>query len=72
MARRLVETKGAILRRPLFVTALLGAALAVAIAISGSAIATTASCNNPATLAGSAFEIDTDANLKVDTSGCID
>jgi hypothetical protein len=53
--------------------------MAAVFGISGSAIATTASCSNPATLGdpvnnppGSAFEIDTDANLKVDTSGCID
>src|SRR5262245_29448924 len=47
-------------------------ALAVAFGLSRSASATTASCANPASLAGSAFEIDVNANLKVDTSGCID
>jgi hypothetical protein len=53
--------------------------VAAVFGISGSAIATTATCNNTATLGdpvnhppGSAFEIDTNANLKVDTSGCID
>ncbi len=53
--------------------------VAAAFGISGSAVATTASCSNPATLGdpvnnppGSAFEIDTSANLKVDTTGCID
>src|SRR3954447_14939406 len=44
----------------------------MALAFASSASATTASCANPATLAGSAFEIDTDANLVVNTSGCID
>jgi hypothetical protein len=48
------------------------AVVALAISLSGSAIATTADCTNTATLTGSAFEIDTSANLKVDTSGCID
>src|SRR5262249_21632251 len=49
------------------------AAAALLVVIFGvSASATTASCNNPATLSGSAFEIDTNANLVVDTSGCID
>jgi hypothetical protein len=38
----------------------------------GTAIGTTTTCNNPATLPGSAFEIDTDANLVVNSSGCID
>src|SRR5690348_4284210 len=41
-----------------------------------SASGTTASCSNPATLgsgaSGSAFEIDTSANLIVNTAGCID
>jgi hypothetical protein len=49
-----------------------GVLAAVAFVISGSAVATTGSCSNAATLAGSAFEIDTNANLKVDTTGCID
>ncbi len=49
-----------------------GVVAAVAFLVSGSAVATTGSCSNTATLVGSAFEIDTDANLKVDTTGCID
>src|SRR5690348_82404 len=44
----------------------------IAFAISGAAIATTTTCSNTATLGGSAFEIDVDANLKVDTTGCVD
>jgi hypothetical protein len=51
---------------------LVASALAVAFGMSRAANATTGSCSNPATLAGSAFEIDVNANLKVDTSGCID
>ena len=38
----------------------------------GIAYGTTASCSNPATLNGSAFEVDTNANLIVNTTGCID
>jgi len=53
--------------------ALLGSALIAAFAISGAAVANTSGCTNTAaTLTGSAFEIDTDANLVVDNSGCID
>jgi hypothetical protein len=51
---------------------LVATALTVAFGVSRSAYATTASCSNPASLAGSAFEIDVDANLVVNTSGCID
>ena len=58
-------------RRPLMALVVL-AALVVAAALPGSASATTADCNNPATLDGSAFEIDTSANLVINTSGCID
>jgi hypothetical protein len=58
-------------------------ALMVSIAVAladGTAFGTTASCSNPATLAGSAFEVDpalppasnTGANLIVNTSGCQD
>src|SRR5215212_465207 len=53
-------------------------ALAAVLVVSTAAIAggiahgTTASCANSRTLAGSAFEIDTDANLGVNTPGCID
>src|SRR5438128_1149264 len=32
----------------------------------------TATCSSTATLAGSGFEIDADANLVVNTAGCID
>ena len=46
--------------------------VAAAFLISGSAVATTTGCTNTATLAGSAFEIDTNANLVVNTTGCID
>jgi hypothetical protein len=54
--------------------ALLGSVLAVAFAISGSAVANTAACTNTtSTLSGSAFEIDTgNANLIVNNSPCID
>lgn len=38
----------------------------------GSGASTTACSNNAATLAHSAFEIDTNANLKVNTTGCVD
>jgi hypothetical protein len=59
-------------RAGLGVLALLASALIVAFALASPASATTAACANPATLDGSAFEIDTDANLVVDTAGCID
>jgi hypothetical protein len=73
MIHRLERKKRAVLRHPLMLAALLGSALVVAFAISGSAVATTATCLNAATLTGSAFEIDTDANLVVNSSGtCID
>jgi hypothetical protein len=57
---------------------LITAAIVVATAaFVGIASATTATCTYPQTLAGSAFEIDTNANLKVDATGptntgCID
>ena len=38
----------------------------------GIAYGTTTTCSNPATLGGSAFEVDTNANLIVNTSGCQD
>ena len=38
----------------------------------GIAYGTTTTCANPATLNGSAFEVDTNANLVVNTTGCID
>ena len=38
----------------------------------GIAFGTTTTCSNPATLNGSAFEVDTNANLVVNTTGCID
>ena len=38
----------------------------------GIAYGTTTTCSNPATLNGSAFEVDTNANLIVNTTGCID
>jgi hypothetical protein len=63
--------KEAVPRRPLIALAVL-AILVIAGALPGAATATTTSCNNAATLAGSAFEIDTSANLVVNTTGCID
>jgi hypothetical protein len=52
---------------------LITAAIVVATAaFVGIASATTATCANPATLPGSAFEIDNSANLVVNTTGCID
>src|SRR5215218_2498034 len=58
------------------VLALMASALAAAAVFSASALAATTACTNPATLGiapdGSAFEIDIDANLVVNTSGCID
>jgi hypothetical protein len=68
------STKEALMRRPR-VALLLGSALVVALAVVGSAIATTpgtSGCTNPASLDGSAFEIDTNANLVVNTTNCID
>jgi hypothetical protein len=71
MATRIFRTTRR--RRMLFALVPFALVAGVAFAISGSAIATTATCANPASLVGSAFEIDADdANLKVDTSGCID
>lgn len=57
-----------------------GASLAIFVLIVGAiaggvALGTTSTCTSPpagTTLAGSAFEIDSNANLKVDTNGCID
>jgi hypothetical protein len=72
MIHRVARKRRTVLRHPLVLAALLGSALVVAFAISGSAVATTAGCTNAATLTGSAFEIDTNANLVVNTSGCID
>src|SRR6266516_1691892 len=70
---RLARKKRALSQRPLVLAALLGSALIAAFAISGAAVANTSGCTNTAaTLTGSAFEIDTDANLVVDNSGCID
>ncbi|HEY3183545.1 MAG TPA: hypothetical protein VGJ77_11955 [Gaiellaceae bacterium] len=69
---RIIDAGGRRRRRGLLVLLPFALLAAIAFAISGSAVATTGSCANTATLAGSAFEIDTDANLKVDTTGCID
>lgn len=46
--------------------------VAMAALAGGIAFGTTTTCNNPATLSGSAFEIDTNANLVVSTTGCQD
>jgi hypothetical protein len=63
MQRRLIR-RGA----PLAILLLIVGALAA-----GTAIGNTATCSNTAaTLAGSGFEIDSDANQVVDSSGCID
>ena len=79
MSTRILGPTGAIRRRrrlSLSLPLLLAAVAAVAFAISGSAVAQTTACNNTRTLGaapdGSAFEIDTDANLIVNTTGCID
>jgi hypothetical protein len=64
--------RAAITRHPLLAAMLVATALTVAFGMSRSANATTATCSNPATLAGSAFEIDVNANLIVNTNGCID
>jgi hypothetical protein len=75
MIHRVARKRRAVLRHPLVVAALLGSALVVAFAISGAAVATTVGapiCTNTATLNGSRFEIDTDANLIVNTGTCID
>jgi hypothetical protein len=66
------RTRAVIARHPVLAVMLVASALAVAFGMSRAANATTGSCSNPATLAGSAFEIDVNANLKVDTTGCID
>ena len=63
MQRRLIR-RGA----PLAILVLIVGALAA-----GTAIGNTATCDNPAaTLDGSGFEIDANANQVVDVSGCID
>jgi len=78
MATRILGPTGPRRRRRLFLSLplVLAFVAAVAFAISGSAVAKTTACSNDATLGaspdGSAFEIDTNANLKVDTTGCID
>ncbi len=71
MPRPTAVRRHAVPRQALAVLTLLVSAL-VALTFASSASATTASCPNPATLAGSAFEIDVDANLVVNTSGCVD
>jgi hypothetical protein len=78
MSTRILGPTGPRRRRRIFLSLplLLAAVAAVAFAISGSAVAKTTACSSTATLGeapdGSAFEIDTDANLIVNTSGCID
>jgi hypothetical protein len=78
MSTRILGPAGPRRRRRLFLSLplLLAAVAAVAFAISGSAVAKTTACSSTATLGdapdGSAFEIDTDANLVVNTTGCID
>jgi hypothetical protein len=58
-----------LLRRGVPLALLLLIVVAVA---AGTAIGTTTTCSNPATLSGSAFEIDTNANHVVDSSRCKD
>jgi hypothetical protein len=78
MATRILGPTGPRRRRRLFLffPLTLAAVAAVAFAISGSAVGQTTACSSTATLGsapdGSAFEIDTDANLVVNTTGCID
>jgi hypothetical protein len=78
MATRILGAAGPRRRRRLILSLplALAAIAAVAFAISGSAVAQTTACSSTATLGlapdGSAFEIDADANLVVNTSGCID
>jgi hypothetical protein len=62
-------------RRPWLASVVILSVLVVAFAITGAATGNTSSCAASATnpqLAGSAFEIDTNANLTVDKTGCID
>jgi hypothetical protein len=72
VVRLIAVEREAVLRRGLMMLALVVSALVATAVFSASAKATTSTCSNAATLAGSAFEIDTDANLRVDTTGCID
>jgi hypothetical protein len=75
LSKRLRNKTSAVRRHPLVIAPLTVLALAVAFALSGSAIATTTGaspCTNAATLPGSAFEIDVNANLKADSANCID
>jgi hypothetical protein len=72
MTDRLTRTTRAAFTRPLVLAALVGSALVATFMISGAAVATTGACSNTASLDGSAFEIDVDANLVANTSGCID
>jgi hypothetical protein len=46
--------------------------VSMAVLAGGIAYGTTASCNNTQTLNNSAFEVDTNANLVVNTTGCVD
>ena len=68
--------KQAVPRPALAVLTLLASALVMALVFASPASATTAACSNTNTLGsgatGSAFEIDANANLIVNTSGCID
>ena len=72
MLRPTAVEKQAIPRRALVVLTMMASALVMAFTFASSASATTGTCSNTATLLGSAFEIDTDANLVVNTTGCID
>jgi hypothetical protein len=75
MSYRIAKKKEAIMRRPLGAALLVASALVVVFAVVGSAVATTpgpSGCTNTSTLDGSAFEIDTNANLVVNTTNCID
>ena len=78
MTELLREKERAMRARPLLSLTILAIALVAAFAITGAATGDTtganacaASLTNPQ-LSGSAFEIDVDANLKVDAANCID
>jgi hypothetical protein len=75
MAEKILGPGGSTRRRRFLLAPMLAVAALAVFVIAGSAVATTVgppACTNPATLAGSAFEIDTSANLVVDTANCLD
>src|SRR5215470_3526928 len=73
MTERIRESRRRVLGgRKLGFLALLPVMAVLVATFAVSASGTTGACSNPATLTNSAFEIDTNANLKVDTAGCLD